>query len=73
MHYSWSKKLLYILEDIVTETTEAQQPEEAKPLPELSMVDLYVQRTHKLQERQAAIAGMSCAIIENPEESVCVR
>ena len=41
-----------------------------EPLPELSLVEIYARRAHKLQQRQAAIAAMSCAVVENPEENV---
>ena len=47
--------------------TEAEVEE---PLPELSLVEIYARRAHKLQQRQAAIAAMSCAVVENPEENV---
>ncbi|KAF6020206.1 NOC3L [Bugula neritina] len=44
--------------------------EVSKPLPEVSVVDLFATRAQKLQNRQTAIASMSCAIVENPEENL---
>lgn len=53
-----------------TPTDSLPEPATRRSLPEVSVVDLYVQRVRKIQDRQTAIASMSCAIIENPEENV---
>lgn len=49
---------------------DAVAEEEEEKLPDLSLVEIYARRAHKLQQRQAAIASMSCAVVENPEENV---
>ena len=36
----------------------------------LSVVEMLANREEKLKARRAAIASMSCAIIENPEQNV---
>ncbi|XP_067927801.1 nucleolar complex protein 3 homolog [Watersipora subatra] len=47
-----------------------QEEDTPTPLPELSVIELHVQRVNKLRQRKAVIASMSCAIIENPEENM---
>lgn len=51
-----------------TETT-PDEPENDEPLPELSGVELYLQRQEKLKLRKEKIASLSSAIVENPEEN----
>lgn len=58
----------YYTEEISAEPEEPKPV--AKPLPEVSVVDLYALRLRKFQQRQTTIASMSCAIVENPEENV---
>ena len=45
---------------------------EAEVLPAVSNVTLYANRQAKLQERKLKMATLASAVIENPQESVCI-
>ena len=54
-----------VKEEIKTEIKE-------EPIPELSNIQILVNRQHKLQERKTQIALLASSLIENPEENVSV-